>query len=114
MLKRVLIRCADGAMIALLVLGSSDARTFVAVVCGLMAFVAFISWFVTLTDEQAERLGGKTLVGRVIGWGFTVGYVSGLIYASYPILAALYFFAILGLRAKVADTRKKAQSNEIN
>lgn len=110
MLKRVLIRCADGAMIALLVLGSSDARTFVAAVCGIMALVAFIGWFVTFSEEQAERMGGKTLVGRIIGWGFTVGYVSGLIYASYPVLAALYFFTILGLRAKAIDTLKKAES----
>lgn len=114
MLKRVLIRCADGAMIALLVLGSSDARTFVAVVCGLMAFIAFVAWFMKLSDDQAENLGGKTLAVRVIGWGFTVGYVSGLIYASYPILAALYFFAILGLRAKAIDTLKKAKTDASN
>lgn len=110
MLKRVLIRCADGAMISLLVLGSADARTFVAVVSGLMAFIAFVAWFMELSEEQAERLGGKTLAGRVIGWCFTVGYVSGLIYASYPILAAVYFFAVLGLRAKAIDALKKAES----
>lgn len=110
MLKKLTIQVANAALIALLVFGNADARAFVAVVCGLMAFVAFISWFVTLTDEQAESLGGKTLVGRAVGWCFTVGYVSGLIYASYPILAALYFFAVLGLRAKAIDRLKKAES----
>lgn len=114
MLKKLLIRGADSAMIALLVMGSADARTFVAVVAGLMAFVAFVSWFTAYSPRQAQELGGSGWVYQAVGWVVPVAYAAALVYAAYPTLAAFYIFAVSGARLKAIDTLKKAQSNESN
>lgn len=111
-IKRVLIRCADAAMVVALVFGSTDARTFVAVVAGLMAFVAFVSWFTTYSLEQAHQLGGSGWVSQAVGWVVPVAYAAALVYAAYPTLAAFYIFAVSGARLKAIDTLKKAHSNE--
>lgn len=85
-------RAIDAAIIATLFFGNEDAKTFAFVMVSLMAGLMFLAAF-AITKEQSAKAIAVSVFEKAVRVAVVVGYVVVLIYAGFPILAAIYAFS---------------------
>lgn len=105
-LKRIAIRIFDACIIAMLIYGDENMRTFALCVAALMTVVAWLSFF-GIKPETA-RVIHSTPVRRVIGVLVNCAYAYALIVSGSPIWAAFYLLGFLVTRIIAANIVDKA------
>lgn len=87
--SQVFVRLLDAAMLAGLILGSADVKVFAFWMVSIMVVLMFVGCL-AMTPDLAEKLQGRSFMKKVFGIFVHALYVSALIYAGFPILAAMY------------------------
>ncbi|NMZ09389.1 hypothetical protein HBO37_29055 [Pseudomonas proteolytica] len=95
--SKVFARMLDTALLAGLVLGNADVRVFAFWMVSIMVVMMFLGLLV-MTPELAEKLQGRSFINKAFGILVHALYAAALIYAGFPILAALYATAASVIR----------------
>jgi len=103
----ILARVLDAVVISMLLVDHSNANRFAAIVSVFLAIVMMIGFF-GMNADLANKIKGKTWIRSAFGMAVQAGYVSALIYAGYPSIAAFYAISAILLRACVHHTLKPA------
>jgi uncharacterized membrane protein YhaH (DUF805 family) len=106
--NQLVIRIFDAALLACLVFGASDVRTFAFWLISIMVALMFLGIF-GMDAKIAEKIQGLSIAKKVIGISIHCMYVAALIYAGFPILAALYAMVAMVIRVSAAEKLKEAQ-----
>lgn len=96
--NQVVTRIFDLALIACLVFGGSDVRTFAFWLISIMVVLLLLGIF-GMNAELAEKIQGRSITKKIIGISMHCMYVAALVYAGFPILAALYAMVAVLIRA---------------
>jgi hypothetical protein len=94
---QVFTRVMDVAMLASLVLGGADVRTFAFWMISIMVAFLFLGCL-GMTQDLAEKIQGRSLYKKAFGILVHTFYVAALVYAGFPILAAIYATAASFIR----------------
>lgn len=105
--KLLLVRAVDAALIAALVLGSEDAKTFAFWIVSIMVAILFLGAF-TLTKSAAIGMSNGSLVRKAGLVIVQVAYVLSLVYAGFPVLAALYTVAAVLMHLCIDSKSKES------
>lgn len=104
--KLLVLRALDAAVIAALLVGSSNAKTFAFWMISFVVITLALGVF-AVDRSAAEKICGQTPMRRVCGVLVNIAYVAALVYAGFPILAAVYASVTILLRtvaqAKLAE-----------
>lgn len=93
---QIIMRLVDASMIACLILGNADVKTFVFwIVCCMVGLMVFA--LPGITPELAKQMGDNKVIGAVVH----VVYVAALVYAGFPVLAAIYAVVAFAFRIAV-------------
>lgn len=98
MFKQILLRSLDFIVVAALAFGSPDLKTFAIWMVSLMVALMFFGSF-GIGKAEAEKIQGGSLISVSFRCVVNLLYVAALIYAGFPILAALYATAAFIVRA---------------
>lgn len=96
--NQVVTRIFDLALIACLVFGGADAKTFAFWLVSIMVVLLLLGVF-GMDAKLAEKIQGRSIVNKVIGISMHCMYVAALVCAGFPILAALYAMVAVLIRA---------------
>ena len=107
MIKKFLSRMMDIAVIAALVFGTPDVRTFAFWIVALMVPLLLVGVF-AMDAALAEKIQGLSIGKKAFAIAINCAYIGALIYAGFPVLAAVYSITILLVRV-AAETKLKAQ-----
>lgn len=102
---QVFTRLMDAALLSGLVLGNADVKVFAFWMVSIMAALMFAGLF-AITPEMAEKIQGRSPLKKAFGILVHALYVAALIYAGYPVLAALY--AVISLLIRLSAESKLA------
>lgn len=105
--NKVMVRLLDAALLAALVFGSADVKLFAYVVVAIMTTLISVG-LLTMTPDLAEKICGRSLTKKIFGILVSVLYVIALIYAGFPILAAVYAVIVSMIRFS-AEAKLKSQ-----
>ena len=105
--NQVVVRTFDAALIACLVLGGTDVQTFAFWMISIMVALTLLGVF-GMNAELAEKIQGRSITKKVIGISWGCMYVAALIYAEFPILAALYTMVVMIIRVSAEAKLKEA------
>lgn len=97
-MKTVIVRLFDLALIACLIVGSHDAKTFAFWIVSMMVILLWVGVF-AIDATAATKIKGRSVVKKTIRLTINAAYTGALIYAGFPVLAALYVISIIALRA---------------
>lgn len=106
-LKRTAYRLFDACVIAMLIYGDENMKTFALCVAALMTVVAWVSLF-GLKPEAAKVIH-STLLRRSIGVTVNFAYTYALIFSGSPIWAAFYLLGFMAARFMAASIVDKAK-----
>ncbi|GEM_PF-4350499 len=106
-MKKIFSRLLDAALIVALVYGGPDVRTFAFWVVAIMVPMLFLGVF-AMDAALAEKIHGRSMLKKTVGVAFHCAYVGALIYAGFPVLAALYATVAFAIRV-AAETKITAQ-----
>jgi uncharacterized membrane protein HdeD (DUF308 family) len=106
-IKTIVVRLLDLLAIALLVLGSQDAQTFVAVLVWGMVVLAVVG-LLAMDEKLAKELQDAPTWRLCVAWAFHLAYAVALIMSGRPALAACYLIAVVFLRFAAAAKLKEA------
>lgn len=95
--NQVINRLLDAALIAGLIFGSSDVKVFAFWMISIMVALMSLGLLV-MNPENAEMIRGRSLVAKSFSALVSILYIGALIYAGFPILAALYAVAYSAIR----------------
>lgn len=95
--SQIVTRLADAALIAGLIFGSSDVKVFVFWMISIMVVLLFLG-LLAMSPEIAEKIRGRSLAAKFLRVLVSMLYIVALIYAGFPILAALYAVAYVAVR----------------
>ena len=102
---QVFTRLMDAALLSGLVLGNADVKVFAFWMVSIMVALMFAGLF-AITPELAEKIQGRSSLKKAFGILVHALYVAALIYAGYPVLAALY--AVISLLIRLSAESKLA------
>lgn len=105
-LKSMVFRAFDLAIIWMLLSGQESWSQFAVFICYVFMIVAFLG-LVTLKKEAVDSFPGKTWVSLFVVWSFHLLYTGALIQSGHPILAGFYLLGFSALRALVSTLRKE-------
>lgn len=108
-MDKVFAHALNAAVLASLVIGSADAKTFGFWMVSVISALMFIG-ALALNGESAEKMSKRPVFERGLSAAVSVAYVAALIYAGFPILAATYAFVALFLRAAISVKMDKKVS----
>ena len=100
-MDKVFAHALNAAVLASLVIGNDDAKTFAFWMVSVISAVMMLG-ALALNREGAEKLSKRPAIERALSATVSVAYVVALIYAGFPILAAIYAFVALFLRAAIS------------
>lgn len=105
--KLLLARAVDACLVAALVLGNEDGKTFAFWMVSMMVVVLFLGAFTMSKDSAVTMAAGSFIrkAGRVL---VQVAYVLALVYAGFPVLAAFYAMAVIVLTLQI-DAKAKLE-----
>ncbi len=106
-MKKLFPRLLDAALISALVYGGPDARTFAFWMIAIMVPMLFLGVF-AMDAKLAEKIHGRSMLKKALGVAMHCAYVAALIYAGFPVLAALYATVAFAIRV-AAETKLTAQ-----
>ncbi|MFJ3117845.1 hypothetical protein ACIPI6_15020 [Pseudomonas protegens] len=89
MQKQILIRLFDLLLLGALVSHYQSAKTFAVAMISIMTAVIAIG-FLGMSQETAEKLTPKSGARLALSLAIHALYVTALIFAGYPVLAAIY------------------------
>lgn len=108
--KLLIARAIDAFLIAALVIGNEDAKTFSFWIISMMVVVLFLGAF-TMSKDSAAGMADKTLIRKAGRIFVKIAYVCALIYAGFPVLAALYAMSVILLTIQIElKSKQEAQS----
>lgn len=108
MKTKILTRILDGVMIAILLFGSQDAKTFAFWMISIMVAMLFLGWL-AVDRALAEKIRGRSSLSVAFGLALHAVYVAALIWAGFPILAALYATAASLIRLRCEAKLKETE-----
>ena len=100
-MDKVFAHALNVAVLASLVIGNADAKTFGFWMVSVISALMFIS-ALALNGEIAEKMSKLPAVERGLSAAVSVAYVVALIYAGFPVLAATYAFVAMFVRAAIS------------
>lgn len=101
--KHIVTRLLDAGLIAALVMGGTDVKTFAFWVISIMVVFLILGCF-AVDAAMAEKIQGRSFAKKLIGASVNLAYVAALIYAGFPVLAALYGMSAFLIRT-IAQTK---------
>lgn len=95
--NQVFTRLLDAALLAGLVLGNFDVKVFAFWMISIMLALMLMGCL-AMTPDLAEKIQDRSFIKKAFGILTHFLYVTALIYAGYPILAAIYATTALIIR----------------
>lgn len=105
--KLIIARAVDATLITALAFGNEDGKTFAFWMVSMMVVVLFIG-ALGMTKDTAAGMAGGSLARKVGLVAVQVTYVIALVYAGFPVLAALYAMAVILLAMRI-DVKSKQE-----
>jgi general stress protein CsbA len=103
MSKQIVTRVLDAGLIAALILGSAGVKTFAFWMVTIMVVLLFVGCF-AVDAAMAEKIQGRSFGKKAFGALVNLAYVAALIYAGFPVLAAVYAMSAFLIRT-IAQTK---------
>ncbi|WP_268797538.1 hypothetical protein [Pseudomonas huanghezhanensis] len=97
MRTQIVTRVFDAVLIAALVSGNADVKTFAFWMISIMVTLMFLGCFAVNADI-AEKIQGRSLGKKTFGTFVNLAYIAALIYAGFPVLAAIYAMSAFLIR----------------